>query len=87
MEIKTDINTFKSDDISFVSFLLTQDIELLDISEDSPHHFVFHLSEPARCIELKRMYLNNAPAPARELFSQREMLITEIKKSGNRFYK
>lgn len=72
--------TFKSDDTSLISFLLTQqDIVLVDISQDRPHHFIFTLSNPGKCADLKNQYLNNAPAPARELFSNREMLIAEIK--------
>lgn len=73
-------NQFASDDISLVSFLLTQpDITLLNTETDTPGHFVFVLSNTERCIELKQQYLNNASAPARQLFSQREMLISEIK--------
>lgn len=71
---------FKSDDTSLISFLLTQqDIVLLDISQDRPRHFIFTLSNPEKCADLKNQYLNNALAPARELFSNREMLIAEIK--------
>lgn len=73
-------NIFKCDDTSITSFLLTQkDIILIDIVEDYSGHFVFVLSDAERCTELKQQYLNNAPAPARQLFSQREMLISEIK--------
>lgn len=73
--------TFKLDDIQLCSFLLTQEgIRLIEVSEDLPHHFVFSLSNPAKCNELKTAYLNNASSPARELFSNREMLIGEIKK-------
>lgn len=73
-------NIFKCDDISITSFLLTQkDITLVDVIQDYPHHFVFHLANADRCIQLKQQYLNNASAPARQLFSQREMLISEIK--------
>ncbi len=70
---------FLTDDILLTSFLLTQSIPLVEVQEDKPHHFVFILSHSNKCNELKRQYLNNAPAPARELFSQREMLISEIK--------
>lgn len=80
--------TFKNEDILLISFLLTQTgITLIDIVEDYSGHFVFVLSDPERCTELKQQYLNNAPAPARQLFSQREMLISEIKtrnRNGNR---
>lgn len=73
-------NDFSSEDILLVSFLLTQtDITLIDIDEDYSGHFVFILSNPERCTELKQQYLNNALAPARQLFVQREMLISEIK--------
>lgn len=71
---------FKCDDISITSYLLTQkDITLLNVVEDYPQHCVFHLSNPERCMELKQQYFNNAQAPARQLFSIREMLISEIK--------
>lgn len=72
--------TFKNEDILLASFLLTQTgIALIDVVEDYSGHFVFVLSDPERCAELKQRYLNNASAPARQLFSQREMLISEIK--------
>ena len=72
--------TFQNEDILFTSFLLTQTgINLIDIVEDYSGHFVFVLSDPERCTDLKQQYLNNASAPARQLFSQREMLISEIK--------
>ena len=71
---------FQSDDTSLTSFLLTQqDINLLDIFRDTSGHFIFILSNPEKCADLKKQYLNNVPAPARELFSNREMLIAEIK--------
>lgn len=71
---------FKSDDILLISFLLTQKgLSLIDIVEDYPGHFMFVLSDLKRCTELKQQYLNNASAPALELFSKREMLISEIK--------
>jgi len=73
-----DIN-FQTNDILLASYLLTQEINLVDVIEDRPHHFVFLLSNMDKCEELKRNFLNNAPAPARELFSKREMLISEIK--------
>lgn len=72
--------TFKNEDILLVSFLLTQTgVTLIEVIEDYPRHFVFVLSNPERCTQLKQQYLNNAPASARQLFSQREMLISEIK--------
>ena len=70
---------FRTDDILTSSFLLTQGIKLVDVIEDRPHHFVFLLLNIDKCEELKRNFLNNAVAPARELFSNREMLISEIK--------
>jgi len=74
-------NYFQSDDILLCSFLLTQEaIHLIEVIEDHPHHFIFSLSNLAKCNELKTAYLNNASSPARELFSNREMLIGEIKK-------
>jgi hypothetical protein len=70
---------FITDDILLCSFLLTNNIELIDIEQDRRNHFFFYLSEPKKCDKLKHQYINNAPAPARQLFSQREMLISEIK--------
>lgn len=81
---------FRSDDILLTSYLLTQQINLIDVVEDRPHHFVFLLSSTDKCEELKRNFLNNAIAPARELFSKREMLISEIKsrnRDGERYGK
>ena len=72
-------NSFSTDDILLASFLLTQKISLVEVQEDRPHRFIFLLSDSDRCTELKRQYLNGALATARELFSQREMLISEIK--------
>ena len=77
-------NTFSTDDILLASFLLTQSISLVEIQENRPRHFIFLLSDPDKCNVLKREYLNNASAPAREIFFQREMLISEIKnRDGN----
>lgn len=81
---------FFSDDILLVSFILTQGINLLRIIQDYNGHFIFVLSNLTRCTELKQQYLNNAPASARQLFSQREMLISEIKnrdRDGNAYGK
>lgn len=72
-------DSYTLDDVLIVSFCLTKGINLLNIVEDKPGHFQFVLSDPKRCAQLKIEYLNNVPAPARELFSQREMLISEIK--------
>ncbi len=81
--------TFKCDDILITSYLLTQEgITLVKIIEDTPRHFTFILSNISKCIQLKQLYLNNAPAPARQLFSTREMLISEIKnrhKNGEKY--
>ena len=78
--MKTDTKRhFETDNISLASYLLTQGMTLVDVVEETPEHFVFLFSDSEKCFELKRGYLNNTPAPARELFSKREMLITEIK--------
>ena len=74
-------NYFTTYDILLCSFLLTQDgIELIDTKEASSDHFIFSLSNPNKCKQFTKDYLNNSEAPARELFSNREMLIGEIKK-------
>lgn len=76
-----DTNTnFKSDDILLTAFLLTQGIHLIDVIEESSGRFLFVLSNPDRCVQLEREFLNNAPAPALVLFSKRELLISQIKK-------
>ena len=78
---------FKTDDILLTSFLLTQGISLVDIVQDNPNHFSFCLVGLDECKELKQKFLNNATAPALELFSKREMLISEIKnkyREGNK---
>lgn len=74
------MENFTSYDICLCSFLLTQkEISLVDIKETTPQHFIFVLSNQALCQKLSTDYLNNASAPARELFSKRAMLISEIK--------
>lgn len=82
--------TWCDDDILLTAFLLTdKDVSLIDIKEDKPHHFVFILSNPQKCQDLKRQYLNGASAPARELFFNREMLINEMKnreRNGDKNY-
>ena len=82
------METFKTDDILLASFLLTNTgINLIDIVEDYSRHFLFILSNPELCTKLKQKYLNNAPASALELFSKREILISEIKnkyREGNK---
>lgn len=70
---------FRTDDISLVSYFLTQGASLIDIVADRPNHFSFLLSDLDKCNNLKRQFLNNAVASAQELFSKREMLIAEIK--------
>ena len=74
---------FKTDDILLTAFFLTQGIILIDILKDISQRYVFLLSDPDKCLELRRAFLNNALAPAQELFSKREMLITEIKNKNS----
>jgi len=74
------MENFTTYDILICSFLLTkQEISLVDIKETTPQHFIFVLSNQTLCQQLSKDYLNNASAPARELFSKRAMLISEIK--------
>ena len=73
-------NSFTTHNILITSFLLThKQISLLEIKEISSKQFIFALSQPSLCQKLSKDYLNNAHAPARELFANREMLISEIK--------
>ena len=81
-------NSFTTYDILLCSFLLTKGISLLEIKEITPRRFIFILSDTKQCEKLSKDYLNNAPAPARELFSNREMLMNEIKtRNGERYGK
>jgi hypothetical protein len=70
---------FKTNDISLAAFLLTQGIDFIDIVSEGNSRFIFLLSDPDRCEVLLKEYLNNASAPAQQLFSKREMLISQIK--------
>jgi len=79
-------NKFKTNDISLTAFLLTQRIKLIDIKEEEFSHYYFLLSNPDRCEKLRKRFLNNALAPAQELFSKREMLISEVKSSNSTKY-
>ncbi len=76
---------FKLDDISIGSFLLARGAKIIEVTEDRPRHFVFIFQDPAICEELKRDYINNGVASARELFSRREELMAEIR-NGDRKY-
>ncbi len=73
------MDTFQTDDILLSSFLLTKNINLLEVVKDQPQHFVFVFADNNKCLELKRDFLNNAQAPAKELFFHRETLISEVK--------
>lgn len=75
----TDTQTYISSDVMLTAFCIVNGVKLLNISEEYPNHFLFKLEDLERCVKLKQEYLNNAPAPARELFSVREMLISEMK--------
>ena len=73
---------FKTNDISLAAFLLTQGVDFIDTVDEGNSRFSFLLSDPDKCELLRREYLNNAPAPAQQLFSKREMLISEIKQKS-----
>jgi len=74
-------NCFSTYDILLCSFLLTKkEVSLLEVRESFARKFVFILSPQSLCDQLAKDYLNNAQAPARELFANREMLIGEIKR-------
>ena len=72
-------NQYQTDDILISSFLLSRQAKLLDITSDRPRHFVFIFEDSDLCEALAREYLNNGQAPARELFSRREELITAMR--------
>lgn len=79
-------NKFKTNDISLTAFLLTQGIPLIDITEEGHFRYCFLLSNPDECELLRKKFLNNASAPAQELFSKREMLISEVKSNSSTKY-
>lgn len=72
-------NTFETEDIFLASFLLTKGIQLIELRNNGTNHFSFILTDFLKCENLRRTFLNNAQAPAQELFAKREMLINEIK--------
>jgi hypothetical protein len=72
-------NFFKTDDISIAAFCLSRGAQIVEVVTDRPTHFIFVFSDFEKCQELKREYLNNGVAPARELFARREELISEMK--------
>lgn len=77
---------YKLDDLKLASFLLTQNsIALLNVIEERPRHFIFVLSNPKKCEELKQKYLNGSKTSALDLFQKRDLLITEIR-SKSRAY-
>lgn len=82
MEIKMD--KWETDDISLAAYLIVKGVKLLEFKENRPNHFIFILADPNLCAELRQEYLNKGMAAARELFSVREMLISEIK-NRNRY--
>ena len=76
---------FQTDDILIASYLLTKQAKLLDLICDSQRHFIFLFENSYLCEQLVRDYLNNALAPARELFARREELISQMRhRNGNR---
>lgn len=81
MDKKTQ-DTYKTDDLSLTSFLLVNGLQLLNVERGQHNHFTFVLSNTATCQKLKNKYLNNALAPALDLFAKREMLISEIKQAS-----
>lgn len=82
------MDTWGTDDISLTAYLIVRGVKLLEFKEDRHNHFIFILSDPNQCTELRQEYLNKGAAVARELFSVREMLISEIKnrhKNGEKY--
>lgn len=79
-------NSFTTYDILLSSFLLTKGISLVEIREITSRRFLFVLSNADLCQKLSRDYLNNAQAPARELFTNREMLISQVKTKDSKIY-
>jgi len=74
---------YKTDDINLASFLLTQkDINFVGVEKDRPGHFVFILSSPTKCNEMKSRYFNNFSVAVLDLFSKKDMLVSVVKQ-GN----
>lgn len=87
MNMKKQIeNYFTTYDILLCSFLLTQGVRIVEIKQSTPNKFLFLLSDSKMCTQLALDYQNNALAPARELFANREMLISEIKSRNGEKY-
>jgi|GEM_PF-2788075 len=70
---------FCSGDIKLCAFLLCKQVELIEVVETSPNRYSFVLSNPEKCNELKKAYLNGAEAAAGQLFYFREILLDEVK--------
>lgn len=80
-------NLFTTYDILLCSFLLThKGVSIVEVKEVSLRQFIFVLSNSSLCEKLSKDYLNNAHAPARELFSNREMLLGQIKNEGRNMH-
>ncbi len=79
-------NTYQTDDILIASFLLSQKVRYLDLLCDRPRHFIFVFEDNQICEQLAKEYMNNAPAPARELFARREELIGAIRYRNQNTY-
>jgi hypothetical protein len=78
-------NIFKTDDLAIASFLLAKGAHIIEVTQDRPRHCVFIFQDSTLCEELKREYLNNGVASARELFARREELMGEMR-NGDRNY-
>lgn len=76
--------TFSTDDITIASYLLAKGANLIETSMSDSRHAFFIFQDLYKCQDLKREYLNGGQAPARELFSRRLELLSEIKnRKGN----
>ncbi len=79
MDITNDSDRYQTDDILEASFCMAMGASFIDVKQETPGHFIFIFFNPDQCRQLKRDFINNAPAPALSLFSKREMLINQIK--------
>ena len=73
------MENYTLDDIQISAFMLAKGAKIVEVTTDRPNHYVFIFQDTEQCKDLKREYLNNGHAPARELFARREELISEIK--------
>jgi hypothetical protein len=74
-----DTETFETSDINLTAFCIVKSVKFIKIYEQFQNHFVFILSDPAKCSKLEQEYLNNGETQIRSFLSARDMLISLTK--------